>query len=80
MTLVLELPKEIEEKLDELALAQATTREEIALRQLSRLEVEAPTPRRELKSWGIAAGSSISHEHIHRARREEVARELGESE
>lgn len=78
MTLILELPKEIEEKLDELARAQSTTREEVALRHLSRLEVEAPVRRRQLKSWGMLAGSGISSEHIHRDRREEVARELGE--
>ncbi len=76
MTLILELPKEIEEKLDELARAQATTREEIALETLRALP--APKPRRELKSWGLLAGSGISSADITRDRREEVARDLGE--
>lgn len=79
MTLILELPKEIEEKLDALARAQGETREEIALRHLSRLEIEAPKTRRELKSWGLLKGSGLSAEDIHRDRREEIARELGEN-
>lgn len=76
MTLVLELPPEIEERLDELARAQSVTREEIALDYLR--AIPPPKARRELKSWGLLKGSGISAEDIHRDRREEVARELGE--
>ncbi|MBW3635730.1 MAG: hypothetical protein KY445_04590 [Armatimonadetes bacterium] len=79
MTLVLELPREIEEKLDELAREKSVTREEIALECLR--AIPAQQPRRQLKSWGIAAHvKGFSSENIHRARREEVARELGERE
>ncbi len=77
MTLVLELPKEIEEKLDELAREKSVTREEIALECLR--AIAQPKPRRQLKSWDIAAHvPGFSSANIHRARREEVARELGE--
>ena len=79
MTLVLELPKEIEEKLDELARAQSVTREEIALGVLRAISPQKP--RKQLKSWGIAAHvEGFSSDNIARARRDEVARELGESE
>ncbi len=74
MTLILELPLEIEEKLDELARAQATTREEIALQVLRALPPQKP--RCQLKSWGLLAGSGLSSADITRDRREEVAREL----
>lgn len=78
MTLVLELPKEIEDRLEELARQKSTTREEIALEVLRALP--SPQPRKQLKSWGIAAHlAGFSSENIHRARREEVARELGEN-
>lgn len=77
MTLILELPREIEEKLDELARAQSVTREEIAMETLRALPSQKP--RRALKSWGIAAHvEGFSSENITRDRREEVARELGE--
>ena len=76
MTLILELPREIEEKLDELARAQSVTREEIALETLRALPSQKP--RKPLKSWGLLAGSGLSSADITRDRREEVARELGE--
>lgn len=78
MTLVLELPKEIEERLDELAREKAVTREEIALHHLAKLQAAKPAKRRELKSWGMLAGSGLSSDDLHRERRDEIARELGE--
>lgn len=79
MTLILELPKEIEDRLDELAREKSTTREEIALEFLWALP--SPQPRKQLKSWGIAAHvEGFSSENILRDRREELARELGESD
>ena len=78
MTLVLELPREIEERLDELAREKAVTREEIALHHLATLQTPKLAKPRELKSWGLLKGSGLSSDDIHRERREEVARELGE--
>lgn len=81
MTLVLELPKELQEEIERRAMLDSLSPSQVAIELLAQATKMAPKPKY-LQSHGMLARykNGPSSANITRDRREEVMRELGEIE
>ena len=82
MTLILELPREIEEEIERRAMLESLSPSQVAIELLAHATRIAPQSPKYLQSRGLLAGykNGPSSANITRDRREEVMRELGEIE